>query len=536
MRVRRGFWVRALAVALPALLLLVVAPATPASASVTIVPQVECVGDGTSGHRVKLIYAYEPGFNRFAEKEPLIRHAAWVTQQNVNDSARRDGAERWVRFETTGSTGCDVAIDSVQVPAGSSPEGWKAALQNAGYTDDDRIYIGYFENGGGCGKTSSDDRIDNDDSPGSTNKHNSFATWISLEPNCATGHEMTHELAHALGGILENAPNHVDGYHCSDSNETLCQGGPTPLACPDGLATRLMDCNKDDYFGVTPVGTYLNNNWNAANDSAYLEHGSSVPTMTTIPALPAQLLSGVDVQGTEIAFTFESSSKVSGAGITHEVDLLRDGTVVATVEPWRPTIRVTGLPTNTSAGYQLQERVTQNGVTRTSDLSEQLIILTGSGTGVAGGVDDGIATIFTSDVLDGEGKPMGIDVYGHSTDENASIVQYGLNSYRNQQWRLDDAGGGTYTIKSRFSDKCLAPLGGSGTAGTTVVQVTCTGAAPQKWTFPTISGVTYQLKAGVGTNMCVQSAGGSGGSGAALVLATCDTATPSQRWTSNQIF
>lgn len=533
MRVRRGLWGRAAAALLPALVLVALAPATPAAASASVVSQVHCVGDGTSGHRVKLIYAYEPGSNRFTEKEPLIRQAAWITQENVNDSARRDGAERWVRFETTGSTGCDADIDVVEIADGTANDGWKEELQRLGYTDTDHIYIAYFEDGNGCGGTIGDAPIADDATAGTGNRHNSYATWISLAPNCATGHEMTHELAHALGGILPGAPNYVSGAHCSDSNETLCQGGPT-VVCSDPLAVRLMDCGRDDYFGVTPVGTYLSSNWNAANDSLYLEHGSSVPAMTVIPPLAPQIFQAVDVEGTEIVFTYEPSTKVEGSGVTREVQVLRNGTVVATVPIWQRSVRVTGLTTNTSATYTVREKITYGGVTRTSDPSDGLIVLTSTSGTPAGAVDNGITTVFTNDVVDPSGPNLAMDLYAFSTADNASIVEWPQNSLKNQQWRLATVTGG-YTITSAHSGKCLSPLGGSGTAGTAVVQVPCTGATAQKWTFPSISGITYQIKASVGTNQCVAANGGGTTGGTTLVLATCNSSASTQRWTSNQV-
>ncbi|MER7212128.1 RICIN domain-containing protein [Streptosporangium sp. NPDC000239] len=533
-RERRGLWARAVAVVVPALVMVGLVPATPAAASVPVISQVHCVGDGTSGHRVKLIYAYESGSNRFTEKEPLIRQAAWVTQENVNDSARRDGAERWVRFETTGSTGCDVDIDSVEVPTGSSDGDWTGALKTLGYTDTDHIYIAYFENSTGCGGTVSDGRINDDNTMGTGNRHNSYATWISLSPGCSTGHEMTHELAHALGGTLLGSPNHTSGGHCTDSNETLCQGGST-VVCSDPLDVRLLDCGKDDYFGVVPVGTYLSTHWNAAKDSSYLEHGSTVPAITTVPPLAPQLFSAVDVEGTEIVFTYVPSTPVYGSGVTREAQVLRNGTVVATVPIWQRSVRVTGLLANTSATYTIREKITYGGVSRTSEPSDGLIVLTGSGSNPAGAVDNGITTVFTNDVVDSTGPNQAMDLYSFSTADNAAIVEWPQNSLKNQQWKLDAAGGSSYTITSAHSAKCLSPLAGSGTAGTAIVQVPCTGATAQKWTFPSISGITYQIKASVGTNQCVAASGGGTTGGTALVLATCNSSDSTQRWTSNQV-
>jgi hypothetical protein len=84
--------------------MLAVGPSSPAFAvpgGITAAPPLHCTGNGTDGNRVQMVYAYETGTpNRFTEREPIIRLAAWVAQQNVNDSARREGAQRWLRFVT----------------------------------------------------------------------------------------------------------------------------------------------------------------------------------------------------------------------------------------------------------------------------------------------------------------------------------------------------------------------------------------------------------------------------------------------------
>ena len=72
--------------------------ATAAPGPVAAVPSLQCIGDGTSGHRVQMLYVYEPGHERLADRERAIRLAAWEAQQNVNDSARQQGGQRWVRW------------------------------------------------------------------------------------------------------------------------------------------------------------------------------------------------------------------------------------------------------------------------------------------------------------------------------------------------------------------------------------------------------------------------------------------------------
>ncbi|WP_117208421.1 RICIN domain-containing protein [Allorhizocola rhizosphaerae] len=529
MRITHG----AIAVALTAALLGL--PATQATAvpgGTASPPPLQCVDNGTSGNRVQVLYTYEPGTSRLAEREPVMRAAAWVAQQNINDSARRDGAQRWLKYLTT-STGCQLVINSVQVPAGSTNGGgFLDTLKAMGYNLPGRTYVILSENHRLSCAGTVNDGVNNDSTPSTSNLHNSKTWWITFQPSCFTGHTVTHELAHALGGVLPGAPHWVDGSHCNDGNETLCQDTAT-VACPDPLAVRMLDCGRDDYFAVNPQGSYLPTHFNAALHSLYLQAGSSVSPLTTIPPLAPQVLRATDVEGTSIAFSFLPSMLPIGGGYTMDYQLLRNGTVVATVPGWQTTVRLTGLTTNTSATYTVRHRITVNGTVRTSPVSQPLTVTTNSSTAPAGQAENGAVLMLTNDVTDPSGPKLAMDLYSFSENDNANIVQWPANGLHNQQWRLTTSGSG-YTIRSQHSLKCLTPLNGGTAPGTDVVQSPCTGAAAQQWAFSTISGVTYQIRS-IAANLCVQAAGAGTGGGTRLVLAACSTSEPTQRWTSNRI-
>ncbi|RBQ15035.1 hypothetical protein DP939_37160 [Spongiactinospora rosea] len=529
MRIRQ--WVMAVVLAAGGLAALPVTPAVAVPGGVAAAPPVQCAGDGTSGHRVQLLYTYEPGSNRFAEREPVMRAAAWTAQQNINDSARRDGAQRWLRF-LTGATGCQPVISSVAVPAGSTNSGtFVNLLKTMGYDTPQRIYVILAENHRLNCAGAENDGVGNDDSFGTGNLHNSKTFWITFQPSCFSGHTMTHEVAHTLGGLLPFAPHADGGGHCTDGNETLCQNTGT-VACPDPLAVRLLDCGRDDYFAIVPQGSYLPAHFNAALHSRYLEPGAAVPAMTTIPPLPPQLLRAADVEATSIAFGFLPSMLPTGSGYTVDHQILRNGSVAATVPGWQTTARVTGLPPSTTATYTVRQRVTYGGVTRTSVSSQPLTVTTNTGPDPAGQPEAGAVLMLTNDVIDSSGPNQAMDLFAFNDNDGAEIVQWPANGQGNQQWKLTPAGTG-FTLSSLHSLKCLTPLGGVTAPGTKLVQTTCTGAAAQQWTFPVISGLTYQVRS-VAAGLCAQSEGAGTGGGTRLVLATCATTQPSQRWTANR--
>jgi hypothetical protein len=516
-------------------------PAAAAPGGTSPAPPVQCVGNGTDGNRIQVLYTFEPGNNHFAEREPAIRQAVWEAQQNVNDSARRDGGQRWLRY-LTGATGCQVIITQVQVPAGTSggdSDGTFAALRNLNFTATNRLYAGYVENGTFCGLTENA-LVGDDSTPGTNNLHNTRSNFAIVAGRCWSGHTLTHEFAHALGGLLSGAPNNDGTGHCTDGYETLCQPGTGALACPDPMNVRLLDCGGNDYFAVVPRGTYLPTHFNAALHSLYLSAGTAVTPLTTVPPLPSQVIRALDVQGTSVALSFRPPG---WPGVHPDLpptqyQILRNGTVVATVTgtSHATTALITGLTTNTSSTFTMRTVVTINGVNRTSVSSQPLAVTTNSSTTLAGAPATGRSFIFTNGVLDPGGAFLAMDDGFSSLAEGNPILQYPRNvDGDNQRWLTTTAAGGTFTLTNRLSGKCLTVQGAVTTPGAALVQSTCTGSTGQRWSFTSLATGVYSIRSALGTNLCVQSAGASTAALTGLVTGACSTSEPTQRWSPNLI-
>lgn len=517
-------------------------PAAATPGGTAAAPPLHCVGTGSDGHRIQALYVYEPGSNHFSERESAIRAAAWEAQENINDSARRDGAQRWARFLTT-ATGCQLVITQVEVPTGTSgssadDDNTVTALQDLGYNATDRIYAVYQENSTFCGLTPSPG-VNNDETPGTGNRYNNHAIYAMVTRSCWDGHTLTHELAHAFGGLLPDAPHNDGTGHCTDGYDTLCQPTSGTLACPDPMATRTLDCGDDDYFAIDPQGSFLPTHFNAALDSLYLEAGSSVTPLTAIPPLPPQFLHAVDVQGTSIAFAFTPPGWPQGMDRpSARFQLLSGGTVVATVTgaSHASTVLLTGLSTNTTYSFTMRTVVTVGGVDRTSVDSPALSVTTGTSLATAGAPSDGHVFVFTNDVLYPTGAYLAMDDGYSSTAEGNQILQYLRNDKGlNQQWQATAVWSGSYTLMNELSGKCLTVQGGSTTPGTAIVQSTCLTSMEQRWWFVSLGSDVFELKASIGTNLCVQAAGASTAPLTGLVTATCDSTESTQRWTANQL-
>lgn len=531
---------------------LAVLPAAPAAAAPggsASIPQVRCSGDGVSGNRVQMVYVWETGTtNRYSEREKTIKLAAWATEQHVYDSAAREGQQRWVRWVTNG---CQLSILQIQVPAGqlygNDVGGWTNTLKNAGLNANNRIYAIFGENNNTyCGFTWTEQGFD--PTASLSNNQNNHPFWMTFSKDCM--HALTHELAHAMYAMIRDYngqpampnANPAEAWgHCTDGIEVLCGGDAANIVCPHPLSGQRWDCNRDDYFAINPQGPWLPTHWNAAQHSKYLDHGGSTTTRPDPLLLAPQALTAVDVEGTSIAFTWKATSTPVGYGnYTLKYDILRNGTVVATVDGATDSTnlmdgRVTGLSNGTNYQFTVRARFTYNGVTQTSANSLPLSQTTNNSASPAGGAEAGAIVNLSNDRQDPGGAQLAMDVFWASHDENATVGQWHRNYKANETWTMAAATGGTYTLTSQESGKCLTTLGGATTVGTPIVQATCNGSAAQRWTFAQLgasSSATYHLKTAAGT--CIGAQGNSTVEGAILELATCSTTEPTQRWSLNR--
>ncbi|MCB1004650.1 MAG: hypothetical protein KDB35_10755, partial [Acidimicrobiales bacterium] len=110
---------------------------------------IQCYGNGTSGPRVQLLYAYS-GTNRLASlRDRMARRAAEV-DAIFDASARQTGGERHVRWLTDAN--CDLDIRAVRVTSTAVPVTAFSSLlipqlKSAGYTSSSRKYLVWVDTG-----------------------------------------------------------------------------------------------------------------------------------------------------------------------------------------------------------------------------------------------------------------------------------------------------------------------------------------------------------------------------------------------------
>lgn len=281
-----------------------------------------CVGDGSDGNRVEVLYVIPPG-NTFATEanvDRLIRTTVQNADAIFNASAAETGGVRHVRWLMDSS--CNLVVHTVTVSATgySTFAGTVTELAAKGYDRADRKYlvlmqVADFQTSPICSIATT---LRSDTASPSTNLNNTSTGYARLDnggnTHCWGGSVAAHELMHTLGGVQPGAPHGTTYHHCRDEYDRMCENdgsGPAPaVVCADPAHENRFDCNHDDYFttATPPVGSYLATHWNTA-DSAWLttveaptpppNDSSANPTMMPDLVSPTQDSStGVTVDAT----------------------------------------------------------------------------------------------------------------------------------------------------------------------------------------------------------------------------------------------
>jgi hypothetical protein len=247
-----------------------------------------CAGDGVSGKRIHLWYAWQSQ-DQYSVDVVKIRRI-------VGEADARLSAIGGQHYRFVCSSG-QIIVDKVHVTS-STLDAFKAAVKAMGYTSTDRIYNAFEpEASEGRGDTTNDDRPDPTTNAANRGPHYSSEPFV-LDL-------FMHEVGHNLGAVQNSAPHSTGASHCWDQQDVLCyndggpyfqKGGQLETVCGDGVLDTVnrWDCNLDDYYNPNPPpGSYLATHWNTRN-SYFLTPAAPVPptsppTATTPPPAPAGL-------------------------------------------------------------------------------------------------------------------------------------------------------------------------------------------------------------------------------------------------------
>lgn len=211
-------------------------------------PAYPCVGDGTSGERIRVYYVHQPGNAR----------NNWL-QLTRNAAAQADA----YLFERTGQHYrylCANGLINV-TPLAVSSGSLDAFRRAVGEARADRFYAAYNEQppGAGFGGMATG-QPDTGPDP-LRHRGPQYSTTIAFAHTV-----YVHELGHNLGAVQNTAPHSTGAGHCNDEIDVMCyrDGGPRNQTmrqvCPN---PERYDCTRDDYWNPNPPpGSYLARNWN----------------------------------------------------------------------------------------------------------------------------------------------------------------------------------------------------------------------------------------------------------------------------------
>ncbi|MFN8661952.1 MAG: hypothetical protein U0075_08675 [Thermomicrobiales bacterium] len=274
---------------------------------------IACMGDGQSGYRVQVIYAYDKTqTNRLSQVIGNIRITAAGADDLMRQSSLAAGQE--LHFLFVHDAQCNISVEPVAFSS--------AAMQNFGtmiqtmydgaQDRTDRIYLIFADTSTagicGIGTMVKDDR----DTP--ANRNNSGPGYSRVDRDCWAPQAATHELMHNLGGVQYTAPHSSGGSHCIDEWDVMCYSdSPNYPAmkylCPDKSASQNdIDCNNDDYFDPLPQpGSYLDTHWNTA-DSVFLVSGPA-----TCPTTAQGCLGRINLSASQSSIKSKKRLKLSAS-------------------------------------------------------------------------------------------------------------------------------------------------------------------------------------------------------------------------------
>lgn len=354
-----------------------------------------------------LVYA-RPGdvASRYGTIAPLLRDEAYKVGAYIDSEARAVDPTASRKLPVS----CDGATPTVREATLSSLTNGTArfadivdALRAQGYeynnngTGRER-YIIYYDSPSPTGAAGTG-HVFTLDSRGDASNANNNGGLYAVEYRFADGggvphwEVLIHEVIHTMGAIVNTAPHSTSAGHCTDGQDIMCyRDSQSSTYDPSVCATKVLDCNRDDYFNPAPAaGSYLATHWNtAATYNRFLvsstaasepttNTGTRTPTSATNdvtpPAAPARLRARQ--VGGRISFWWGASTDDVGVS-RYELRLVsgrrRTAGSTAATRLWMTTrgLRVGSVQTfevvardaasNVSSGVRVRLRVTRDRV------------------------------------------------------------------------------------------------------------------------------------------------------------------------------
>jgi chitodextrinase len=333
---------------------------------------------------------------------------------------------------------------------------------NGDHTGNER-YIVYYDSASPSGAAGTGHVFTSDATAGATNQNNNGGLY-AVEYNWAGGggvphwDMLIHEITHTMGAVVTVAP-HTSGVdsrgvgvgHCTDGLDIMCyddggslSSGYTTTAC----STKVLDCNRDDYFNPKPAaGSFLATHWNvAASYNRFLVHGAAGDTSAPTDVVG---LTQTGASNSTIGVAWSPSSDGSGSP-SYVVSVRTPGgawTNVATTT--RRTATVTGLAPSTQYEVGVMAR------DAAANSSAQAVISASTSDRVdvtAPGAPGGLAARVTS---------TAVRLSWNDASDDVGVSRYELQridtSARSTRGRLPRAAGHTVQTSISLSTRGLTP-------------------------------------------------------------------------------
>jgi hypothetical protein len=518
---------------------------------------VACEGDGRTGKRVQVLYLHEFGTpTRYTDFLGSLRTWSAGVDQILDASAAETGGSRHLRFVTTPQ--CRVDVAEVQVPEAAleSFTGNIDALQTLGYNRTDRKYLIFADTNVYCGIGT----FIADKRPGVGNRNNGGPSYGRVDAGCWSSAVAAREVTQMLGARLQDSPNSTGAGSCTDDYDLLCDkdrsGTALRTVCPKKHENRL-DCGHDDYFSTDPQpGSYLAKNWNVAQSEFLLrsDGGDDIPDVPNAPAaepdatpratprteatdapgpdVPAPGPSGGDASDgggdalppgaqpgatapgvpapTTGAPAAEPTTAAPAAVPTERAAAPAVQAVLEVREPNSTSVRLTWSAASPRATYEVEVdgvKIATTVATRARLIglrpdTKYQVSIRSAATGylakaAAQSAPAARPAANTWFVLTNSLTGGAADLYAARTANGTPVTLGGPDGDSQQQWKLMPAAGGSFSLQSRATGKCVVPLDGNPVAGAPLVQGDCTSADSGRWAlFATDYGFSLRTTAG----------------------------------------